>query len=312
MRTKDAVPDEIAIIPGGSRPSSRNSNPSLSPGGTPIPRTVVEKVDPSSPSHGEIPGTTAHALRRADAVPDAIITPSNSGKPFEESLDDEPLKSPVPKTVVTRVDSLPSYGEVPGTEAYEKRTLDAQPDAVEKKADVPSKHDPIAGSSSDRLTRPDLPTSTVNRSSTYFDQLGRGRSASGASPIAPDGGFGPMDYEDDGSSNEEDEDNENSTMPQRRSEEHDTESRGYIERTDDTDDSTQDDEDEGFGDDFDDFEEGEQADDFDQFDDGFQQPEERSEFVSARRPTVSSIAPPFVSKCITMITFTFILSSGQN
>jgi hypothetical protein len=36
----------------------------------------------------------------------------------------------VPKTRVEKVDDEPSYGEVPGTEAYEKRTGDAVPDVI--------------------------------------------------------------------------------------------------------------------------------------------------------------------------------------
>jgi hypothetical protein len=35
--------------------------------------TVVEKVDPEEPSHGDIPGTIAHKVRAADAVPDVIL-----------------------------------------------------------------------------------------------------------------------------------------------------------------------------------------------------------------------------------------------
>jgi hypothetical protein len=45
----------------------------ITPGGTPIPMTVVEKVDPEEPSHGDIPGTIAHKVRAADAVPDVIL-----------------------------------------------------------------------------------------------------------------------------------------------------------------------------------------------------------------------------------------------
>ena len=65
MRTQDAVPDELEIIPEGhnSRRGSHLPEPdrSATPGGTPIPRTVIEKVDPESPSRGDVPGTLAHA-----------------------------------------------------------------------------------------------------------------------------------------------------------------------------------------------------------------------------------------------------------
>ncbi|CRK12778.1 hypothetical protein BN1723_017306, partial [Verticillium longisporum] len=39
-------------------------------------------------------------------------------------------KSPIPKTRVEKVDDEPSYGEVPGTEAYRKREEDAEPDEI--------------------------------------------------------------------------------------------------------------------------------------------------------------------------------------
>lgn len=39
-----------------------------------IPKTVVEKVEPDNPSYGEVPGTAAHDMRRADAEPDEIVT----------------------------------------------------------------------------------------------------------------------------------------------------------------------------------------------------------------------------------------------
>ena len=136
MRTQDAVPDEIEVVPEGisSRPSSRTGG---SPGGTPIPKTRVEKVDPASPSHGEVPGTFAHELRKADAVPDAIVKAGDSSQNSSVGTSGSPT---IPTTVVTRVDSIPSHGEVPGTDAYNIRSSDADPDVVEKKGDVPSKH----------------------------------------------------------------------------------------------------------------------------------------------------------------------------
>lgn len=142
MRTQDAVPDELEIVPEGqdSRRGSTQHEPdrTSTPGGTPIPRTVVEKIDPESPSHGDVPGTPAHAIRKADAVTD-IIKPASSPEPDSAS---EPKSAsstevPVPRMVVTRIDSKPAHGEVPGTEAYEIRKGDAEPDVLEKQADVP-------------------------------------------------------------------------------------------------------------------------------------------------------------------------------
>lgn len=77
MRVQDAVPDEVEVVPEGnrSRSTSRvsNSDRPITPGGTPIPKTVVEKVDPAQPSHGDVPGTHAYELRAADAIPDVIL-----------------------------------------------------------------------------------------------------------------------------------------------------------------------------------------------------------------------------------------------
>ena len=142
IRTQDAVPDEIEVIPEGghSRSSSRNRlDRPVSPGGTPIPKTMVEKIDPKSPSRGDLPGTAAYSKRKADAVPD-IIMPSAKNPPIDsedQGADISPT-IPVPTTVITKVDSAPRHGEVPGTEAFDKRKGDSKPDLVEKKGDVPS------------------------------------------------------------------------------------------------------------------------------------------------------------------------------
>ena len=46
--------------------------------------------------------------------------------------------SPIPKTRVEKVDDEPSYGEVPGTEAYKLRAGDAAPDEIAIAADETS------------------------------------------------------------------------------------------------------------------------------------------------------------------------------
>lgn len=45
----------------------------------------------------------------------------------------------IPKTVITKVDSEPTHGEVPGTDAFDMRKGDAKPDIIEKRGDVSSK-----------------------------------------------------------------------------------------------------------------------------------------------------------------------------
>lgn len=139
------MPDELEVIPEGgeSRPSSGVSRqtPSTTTSSGPIPKTVVEKIDPRSPSHGDVPGTPAHSIRKADAVPDVILPASeNEGFPKEEDREGAiSPEIPVPKTVITKVDSNPSHGEVPGTNAFDLRKGDAKPDIVEKKGDVSGK-----------------------------------------------------------------------------------------------------------------------------------------------------------------------------
>ena len=113
-------------------------DPSPSPRDIPIPKMVVEKVNPESPSHGDVPGTAAHAKRQADAVPDVILqAPESDQAPVVEDRGDSISPDiPIPTTVITKVDSKPSHGEIPGTDAFDKRKGDAKPDVVEKKGDV--------------------------------------------------------------------------------------------------------------------------------------------------------------------------------
>ena len=76
-RIQDAVPDEVEVVPEGtrSRSTSRVSSQErpLTPGGSPIPKTVIEKVNPDEPAHGDVPGTHAYKVRAADAAPDVIV-----------------------------------------------------------------------------------------------------------------------------------------------------------------------------------------------------------------------------------------------
>jgi hypothetical protein len=76
-RAQDAVPDEVEIVPDGSRSRSTSrvstGDRPLTPGGSPIPKTMVEMIDPDKPSYGDVPGTHAHQLRLADAEPDVIV-----------------------------------------------------------------------------------------------------------------------------------------------------------------------------------------------------------------------------------------------
>lgn len=141
-RRQDAVPDEIEIVPEG-RLSKRNSrqflDTPLTPGGTPIPRTVVEKLD-DSPSYGDEPGTPAYKKRMADAIPDILLKNPDPSKGSRFHSDSGHARSPsnasIPETIVTRADDELAHGEVPGTAAAKLRKRDATPDKIEIERDV--------------------------------------------------------------------------------------------------------------------------------------------------------------------------------
>jgi hypothetical protein len=104
---------------------------------------------------------------------------------------------------VEKIDSKPSHGEVPGTNAYETRKEDAKPDIVEEireGAGIP------ASRVSERLTESESPTSPVPRSpvKTHVRRKSSvaGKKAAAASPgdyneteDGSDGGFGD-DFDD--------------------------------------------------------------------------------------------------------------------
>ena len=138
MRESDAKPDEVAVIPEGSEDKDIEPR-SSTPGGHPIPTTIVEKLDPASPSHGEVPGTLAHGKRAADAVPDLVVkTGERSRSSSTRSRSGStPGDLPIPTTKVEKVDSEPSHGEVPGTKAFDLRKEDAEPDIVVEVGDTP-------------------------------------------------------------------------------------------------------------------------------------------------------------------------------
>ncbi|CAI7584348.1 unnamed protein product [Penicillium pancosmium] len=148
IRDQDAVPDQVEVIPEGSpsrdpSPAGLNARPTT-PGDSPIPRTMVEKVDPESPSYGEIPGTEAFEKRQADAVPDFVKSTSDPESvqppPSSEdaSPDVSPPSQPIPETHISRVDSLPMDEESsPQLRAHHRRSpSDATPDIIETVSDT--------------------------------------------------------------------------------------------------------------------------------------------------------------------------------
>lgn len=83
LRTQDAVPDEIEVVPEGQRSRSA-SRVSLAdrPRSPAVPKIVAEKLEPEKPSYGDVPGTAAYELRKADAKPDEIVkSPASAHAP---------------------------------------------------------------------------------------------------------------------------------------------------------------------------------------------------------------------------------------
>lgn len=192
-REHDAHPDEIAVI---GLPETSDIAGSPTPGGQPIPITIVERVD-DTPSYGEVPGTPAHKAHAADAVPDLVLrsgsrSRSNSTRSRANST---PGDLPIPTTRVERVDSEPRHGEVPGTEAYEVRKGDAKPDEEVEVGDVPGMHISHPYTSA-RLTGSGSPTVPESRSPSISPSR---RKSSSASTIRKEPeGFGDYDEEEDG------------------------------------------------------------------------------------------------------------------
>ncbi|KAJ5960110.1 uncharacterized protein N7479_007260 [Penicillium vulpinum] len=145
-REQDAVPDEIEVIPEGSDGQTRSPAGSVdqtsSPEDLPIPRTVVEKVDPGVPSHGEVPGTLAHEQRLADAVPDVVTkAPDSEGSPTPPAFDStapelDVSTTDIPETRLERVDTIPAEEVSTHPQAHTSSTSDTLPDTVETVPDV--------------------------------------------------------------------------------------------------------------------------------------------------------------------------------
>lgn len=146
-RMLDAVPDEVEVLSPEpalrSKRSSQYLEPPTTPGGTFIPRTVVEKLDPEGTSYGEEPGTAAYVQRQMDAAPDVILKTPAPGKRASYTEDSQIASGhhrsasnfSIPETIITPVDDKPAHGGIPGTVAHEKRALDASPDFREKPID---------------------------------------------------------------------------------------------------------------------------------------------------------------------------------
>ncbi|OOF96024.1 hypothetical protein ASPCADRAFT_207369 [Aspergillus carbonarius ITEM 5010] len=140
VREQDAVPDQIEIIPDGSRSRSASaaSQRPVTPSSS-IPRTVVEKVDLDEPSHGDVPGTPAYEKRKADAVPDVVRKASDSddSSPSPGSVEASAADTPVPETLLSRVNSNEDDTEDAGPLAHRPKPSDSEPDQTETVPETP-------------------------------------------------------------------------------------------------------------------------------------------------------------------------------
>ncbi|CAI7585441.1 unnamed protein product [Penicillium discolor] len=89
-----------------------------------------------SSSHLEPPSRTTElqdpgAGDTASESDDEYFSDANEGNSQLQSLPQSGRTSPVPRTRVERVDNSTQHGELPGTEAFEKREQDAVPDEIE-------------------------------------------------------------------------------------------------------------------------------------------------------------------------------------
>ncbi|KAI1435317.1 hypothetical protein GGR50DRAFT_336559 [Xylaria sp. CBS 124048] len=226
----------------------------------------------------EDPG--AHELETSDSdehYSDAQSAPGSSTRAV----------SPIPRTRVEKVDDEPSYGEVPGTEAYNRRTEDAPPDEiaiVKDEDDQPVSTSPAVATGSTVIPKTivdetdDVPTSSTHRHNEHLRQADAAPDIirKPGDPDVANRALGPLD------ANTQDTDDmavdqalKSPSIARRRKSSAakpiaSLRNQETIETTETT--ETNDDDDD-FGDDFDDFEAGDEDADFGDFDDGFQQAE---------------------------------------
>ncbi|KAJ2977471.1 hypothetical protein NUW58_g7803 [Xylaria curta] len=224
----------------------------------------------------EDPG--AHELEASDSdehYSDAQSSPSNSTRAI----------SPIPRTRVEKVDDEPSYGEVPGTAAYEKRTEDASPDEIaivqDGQPSIASSQVVIPGNTTIPKTVVDE-TNDVPGSSTHGHHEHLHQADATPDIIRkPDGTSETSNTPTSLDPNTQDTDDTVVTQALKSPSTHrrrKSSARSIASLRDEETDNDHED----FGDDFDEFEEGDEDADFGDFDDGFQQAEAP---VVAQSPT---------------------------
>jgi len=142
LRTRDFLDtssneDHFSDAPEGPDAAAEGDNNSKRLPTSPL--VLVEETDERG-----VPGAEVFEKSTADASPDmtpiqqspnlpVAIPGALGGGPEDgerEEVEVETPRSEVPITIVERVDSMPTHGEVPGTEAFAKRLTDAAPDVI--------------------------------------------------------------------------------------------------------------------------------------------------------------------------------------
>ncbi|KAI0533572.1 hypothetical protein GGR58DRAFT_486078 [Xylaria digitata] len=216
----------------------------------------------------EDPG--AHELEASDSdehYSDAQSSPKSSARAV----------SPIPRTRVEKVDDEPSYGEVPGTAAYDMRTEDASPDEIAIVQDG-EQSPPTASSQTVAPGDAVIPKTIVDETddvpgSTTHSHHDHSHQADATPDVIrkPDGTGEAIPVPASVDVNSQDTDdtavNQALKFPSTHGRRKSSAARSIMSLRDE---ETNDDDDD-FGDDFDDFEEGGEDADFGDFDDGFQQ-----------------------------------------
>ena len=80
IQSQDAMPDEVEVTSRGRTDCSVRLS-DATPGGAPIPTTVLEKVVPSQGDHDHVPGVATLERRRVDARPDRVTEVPDAMEP---------------------------------------------------------------------------------------------------------------------------------------------------------------------------------------------------------------------------------------
>ncbi|ROW10990.1 hypothetical protein VMCG_01239 [Cytospora schulzeri] len=222
-----------------------------------------DSLSPPERSGTKDPG--AHSSESEDHFSDAQSAPPS------------PSASPIPKLRVEKTSNEPSYGEVPGTEAYKMRQEDAEPDEIAVVPEEKKKGDEEKDAAPLTPGGQPIPRTVVEETSGNSEAQSHPEKKYTAD-APPDLVLKPDGSEEEQEGTDVQEEPISPTLSSPESGHSRRNSSPEMANTDGADD-------EGFGDDFDDFEEGDEDADFDDFDDGFQEPEEEMPATPASPPS---------------------------